>query len=132
MSNPLVARRSQILKFLGTGVLNTLFGYSIFAVLVFINLPYLAALFMATVAGVIFNYFSFGKMVFKVRGEWGMFGKFIAAYSVVYVINALLLNILTENLHLTPYLGQFICIPLNILISWFLMNHWVYKKSVSL
>lgn len=120
------------LKFLSVGVLNTLFGYSLYAALNFLGLPYLIALLLATIMGVIFNYFSFGKMVFKVRGEWHMFGKFIAAYSVVYVINAMLLNLLTEKLHLSPYLGQLICIPLNVLISWFLMNHWVYKKIVSL
>lgn len=127
-----VMGQSQVLKFLGAGVLNTLFGYSLYALLSFIGLPYLIALLLATIMGVIFNYFSFGKMVFKVRGEWHMFGKFIAAYSVVYATNAVLLNMLTEQLHVSPYLGQIICIPLNVLTSWFLMNHWVYKKSISL
>lgn len=122
-------RNQRIVKFLGVGMLNTLFGYGIYAGLVFINLPYLIALFMATLAGIIFNYFSFGRMVFKARGGWLMFWKFILAYAVVYVINAILLSILTQVFNLNPYLGQVVCILPNVVISWLLMSNWVYKND---
>lgn len=122
-------RSQRVVKFLGVGVLNTLFGYGIYAALVFIDLPYLAALFVATVVGVIFNYFSFGRLVFKANGGWFVFGKFIAAYAAVYVINAALLSILTENEYLNAYLAQGVCIFPSVAISWFLMNHWVYKNG---
>ena len=122
-------RNGRMLKFLGVGLLNTLFGYSIYAVFVFIGLPYLIALFLATVAGVIFNYFSIGRIVFKARGGWLVFGKFIAAYLVVYVINAALLSILTVNFNLNPYLGQVMCILPNVVTGWLLMNYWVYKNG---
>jgi putative flippase GtrA len=122
-------RNLRMLKFLGVGLLNTLFGYGIFAALVFIGLPYLIALLLATIVGVIFNYFSIGRIVFKVRGGWHMFGKFITAYIVVYVMNAALLSILTVNFKLSPYLGQMLCIPPNVAMSWLLMNCWVYKNG---
>src|SRR5450759_1354670 len=98
----------RIVKFLTVGLLNTFFGYAIYAVLVFIHLPYLTALFIATLVGVTFNYFSFGQMVFKAHGGWLAFGKFIFAYAVVYAINAILLSILTQGFYLSPYLGQVI------------------------
>jgi putative flippase GtrA len=120
----------RVVKFLGVGLLNTLFGYGIYAGLVFINLPYQIALFMATLAGVIFNYFSFGRMVFKARGGWFVFGKFIVAYAVVYVINAVLLSILTEGDLLNAYLAQGVCILPNVAVSWLLMNCWVYKDGL--
>jgi putative flippase GtrA len=110
-------------------LLNTFFGYTIYAVLVFINLPYLIALFIATLAGITFNYFSFGRMVFKAHGGWLVFGKFIVAYAVVYAINAILLSILTQGINLSPYLGQVFCIPPCVLISWILLNYWVYKNG---
>lgn len=82
----------------------------------FIGLPYLIALFMATVIGVIFNYFSFGRMVFKASGGLFALGKFIVAYVVIYAINALLLGILTEGNYLNPYFAQGLCIFLGVAI----------------
>jgi putative flippase GtrA len=122
-------RSHRWVKFLGVGVLNTLVGYSIYAVLVLIGLPYLLALFMATVAGVIFNYFSFGRMVFKADGGWTVFFKFVAAYVLVYVTNAFLLIRLTENGFLNLYWAQVLCIGPSVLVGWLLMNYWVYKTS---
>ena len=118
----------RILKFLGAGILNTLFGYSVYAALLFIEIPYLIALFVATVAGVIFNYISFGRMVFDNHGNWFVFGKFVIAYTLIYGANAGLLYLFMVNFLLSPYLGQLICIPISVLLSWLLMNYWVYKK----
>lgn len=119
----------RIIKFLSVGVLNTVFGYAVYAILIFVNVPYLTALFVATVAGVIFNYFSFGRMVFHGHGGWFIFGKFVTAYGVVYLVNAALLRALTKDFFFSPYVGQVICIPLSVLLSWLLMNYWVYKKD---
>jgi len=119
----------RAIKFIGVGVLNTLFGYGIYAGLIFINLPYILALFIATVCGVIFNYFSFGKIVFNQAGGRTTFVKFILAYGVVYVINALLLMLLTQGNFLNAYMAQAVCVLPNVLLSWLLMNFWVYKKD---
>ena len=119
----------QIIKFLGVGVLNTVFGYAFYAMLIFVNVPYLIALLAATVVGVIFNYFSFGRIVFHGYGGWFVFGKFVIAYAVIYGANAALLRALTIDFLLSPYVGQIICIPLSVLLSWLLMTYWVYKKD---
>ena len=119
----------QIIKFLGVGVLNTVFGYAIYAMLIFVNVPYLIALLAATVVGVIFNYFSFGRIVFHGYGGWFVFGNFVIAYAVIYGANAALLRALTIDFLLSPYVGQIICIPLSVLLSWLLMTYWVYKKD---
>lgn len=118
----------KIIKFLSAGVLNTVFGYFVYAVLLVINTPYLVALFVATVAGVIFNYFSFGRIVFNGRSGWLVFLRFFAAYALIYAINAVLLGMLTEYFLVNPYIGQVLCIPIGVLLSWLLMNYWVYKK----
>ncbi len=119
----------KFVKFLFTGVINTFFGYAVFAVLLYVNTSYLIALFLATIAGVIFNYFSFGRMVFSSKNNWFVFGKFVFAYAVIYGVNAVFLRTLTKNYSLSPYLGQLICIPLSVFLSWILMNYWVYKKD---
>lgn len=118
-----------IAKFLGVGVLNTVVGYAIYAILILLNVPYLAALFLATVAGVTFNYFSIGLLVFKSKGGLILFGKFIAAYGVVYFVNAVGLEIAIKHFQIGPYLGQALCVPPSVILSWLLMNYWVYKKD---
>lgn len=118
-----------IAKFFGVGVLNTVVGYAIYAILILLNVPYLAALLVATVAGVTFNYFSIGRLVFKSRGGPIVFAKFIAAYGVVYVVNAVGLEIAIKHFQLGPYIGQALCVPPSVLLSWLLMNYWVYKND---
>ena len=84
----------RLLKFLGTGILNTVFGYSVYAVLLFVDTSYPIALLLATVAGVVFNYISFGRLVFRAQGGWIVFGKFVIAYALAYGVNVVLLWLL--------------------------------------
>ena len=116
-------------KFLGVGLLNTVVGYAIYAILILLNVPYLAALLIATIAGVTFNYFSIGRLVFKSKGGLNIVAKFIAAYGVVYFVNAAGLAVLIKYFQLGPYIGQALCVPLSVLLSWILMNYWVYKND---
>ena len=119
----------KIVKFLGVGLINTIVGYAIYAILILLNIPYLAALFMATVAGVTFNYFSIGQLVYKSKGGLIVFAKFVASYGVVYFVNATVLVILIRSFQVDPYIGQALCVPLSVLLSWLLMNYWVYKND---
>jgi putative flippase GtrA len=118
----------KIMKFITAGILNTIFGYTVFAVLMFVGNSYLIALFLSTVVGVIFNYFSFGHIVFNVHSGWLVFIKFVIAYAVIYGLNAVGLSVLISHFLVSPYVGQGICIGPNILLSWLLMNCWVFKR----
>jgi len=122
-------RIKLLARFIGVGLLNTAVGYGIYSFLILLNIPYLVALLMATIMGVIFNYFSIGRLVFKSRGGLFIFAKFITAYSVVYGINATALDVLIKQFQFNPYLGQALCVPLSVIMSWLLMNYWVYKKD---
>lgn len=126
---PSRGRIKLIARFIGVGLLNTVVGYGIYGILILLKVPYLAALLIATIMGVIFNYFSIGRLVFKSRGGLIVFGKFIAAYGVVYGINAAALDVLIKRFQFDPYIGQALCVPLSVLVSWLLMNYLVYKHS---
>jgi len=118
-----------MIKFLVAGALNTLFGYAVYAVLLFAELPYLFALLIATVVGVGFNYISFGRIAFNGHVGRFVFGRFIVAYTIIYIANAISLRILMTDSTFNAYLGQMICIPISVLLSWLLMNYWVYKND---
>ena len=119
----------KIVKFLSTGVLNTAFGYTVYAALVYAKVPYLTALLISTVSGVIFNYFSFGRLVFHGNSGWFVFFKFLISYGTIYGANAALLQYLTSNMLFNAYVAQAICVPPSVVLSWLLMNYWVYKKD---
>lgn len=118
-----------MVKFIAVGLLNTLVGYAIYIFLILLGIPYLLALLIATIAGVTFNYFSIGRLVFKSKGGLVIFNKFVAAYGCVYLTNATLLDVFIKYFQTDPYIGQALCIPLSVLLSWILMNFWVYKNN---
>ena len=118
---------NKISKFIFAGLINTVFGYAIYAALVYARLPYLISLFISTILGVVFNFFSFGRMVFGGYRHWPVFLKFIISYVLIYLINGALLILLTQEFLINPYLSQIACIPLSAVSSWFLLKHWVYK-----
>lgn len=121
--------RAKLARFFGVGLLNTLFGYAVYALLVLVHMPPLLALLLGTICGVIFNYFSIGRLVFRNRGGWATFIRFICAYAIVYAVNAALLKGLIHFFPLGPFVAQILCIPPSVLISWVLMNHWVYRNA---
>lgn len=127
-SIPRYLRKTKV-RFLGVGLLNTIVGYGIFSILIFVDLPYLAALLIATLVGVTFNYFSIGRLVFRSSGGLIIYVKFIAAYAVVYFVNSVGLEVSVKFFKIVPYLGQALCVLPSVLLSWLLMNHWVYKND---
>jgi putative flippase GtrA len=126
--NLTMLRTPKITKFLAAGILNTIFGYVIYAVLLLFGCKYHMALLFATLAGVVFNYFNYANTVFTERSSWLIFLKFISAYALIYCLNAAGLSALISNFYLSPYMAQVICVPLSVLISWLLMNYWVFKR----
>ncbi|MBC7489929.1 MAG: GtrA family protein [Glaciimonas sp.] len=108
--------------------MNTIVGYAIYALLVFAKIPYFAALLMATVAGVTFNYFSIGKLVFKTGGGLVIYYKFIAVYVIIYFVNVIGLELAIKFFKTDPYFGQALCVPPSVVLSWLLMSYWVFKK----
>ncbi|WP_300442340.1 GtrA family protein [Zoogloea sp.] len=119
---------SRVIRFLSTGVLNTAFGYLVYVAAVYFGAGYSRALLIATVMGVVFNYFSFNRLVF--RGESGLFvfAKFVLAYCFVYAVNVFFLGWLIRESGLNPYYAQGLCVPPSVLLSWVLMNFLVFKK----
>ena len=116
-------------RFLATGLLNTAFGYGVYAALVLAGMPYIPALVLATVAGVVFNFFSFGRLAFRVSADGAGFARFVAGYGAALALNAALLWIAHERLGLDPYTAQLACLPPTVLATYLILNHWVYARA---
>ncbi len=107
-------------RFIAVGVLNTAFGYSCFALLLYFGLPYAVALLIATVLGVLFNFKSTGMFVFKSRDNSLIF-RFVLVYGVIYGINVILLKLLMM-IGLNSYQAGALCLLPMALLSFVLMR----------
>jgi putative flippase GtrA len=118
----------MFIRFLFIGGINTIFGYGLYALLVVMKTPYLMALFLATLGGIAFNFFSFSRIVFNSKKNYFLFFKFVITYLFVYGVNALLLWLLVKDFSLDPLAGQLTCIPISVILNWIVLNKWVYRK----
>jgi len=85
-------KKSRFIKFLFVGIINTIFGYSVFAILIILRLDYQYALLIATICGVMFNFKTIGTLVFKTKNNELIF-RFIGVYCVIYILNVELIKI---------------------------------------
>lgn len=111
--------------FLAVGVLNTAVGYAIFAAFILLGSPNPAAVAGMTVLGCLFNYVSYGRIVFDHR-DGSRLARFVGSYVVVGVANWLLLELVVIGLGFSPLIGQFFCIPVMAVLSFVLQRTWVF------
>ena len=114
-------------RFLAVGVLNALFGYGLFAALLFADLHYSVALLLATTGGVLFNFKTTGRLVFGSRDNRLVF-RFVTVYGAVYAVNVALLKALLAA-GLDPYAaGALLVLPVAGL-AFVLMRRFVFKHA---
>lgn len=112
-------------RFLAVGVLNTAFGYVVFAILVLATMPAQPALLLATASGVAFNYFSTGRLVFA-DAESSDFSWFVLVYGASYLFNAVALHQLIA-LGLSPLFSQLILLPIVAIATYVALRCIVFR-----
>ena len=117
----------QFFRFLLVGGINTLFGYLIFSVLILLKLHFSIASLLGTILGVIFNYFTTGRIVFNHR-DTRLIVKFFGVYGITYLVNLFFLNIF-DKLHMNMLLAGAILIFPIALLSYFLNKKFVFKGT---
>jgi putative flippase GtrA len=120
---PAIAR---FLAFIGVGVLNTAFGYAIFAAIYLLTGSYRVAIVIATAVGVVINYFTTGRLVFKNRGARA-FLPFVFGYAVVCVVNILFVDALVVG-SISAYHAQAIALPLAAVMSFLINDRLVFRR----
>jgi putative flippase GtrA len=115
----------QAVRFLAVGVLNTAFGYVIFAAGIFAGLASGIALAIAMVIGVIFNFFTLGRLVFDSRDP-SRLPRFVGVYVLTYVVNLAMLA-LWQRIGVGPLLAQLACLPVTVSLTFVLMRFLVFR-----
>ena len=119
--------KKQFLLFLMIGGLNTLFGYGLFAAFIFLKCHYTVAVFLSTVLGVIFNFFTTGRVVFK-NNKNGVFFKFVMAYGMLYFLNIAIITLLNRFTH-NLYFNGAVSIAVLAIIAFFVNKYCVFNRA---
>jgi putative flippase GtrA len=116
-------------RFVAVGVLNTLFGYTCFAVFVRIGLDESLALLGATVLGIAFNFKSTGALVFRSHDN-RLILRFVLIYGVCYGVNLALLKLLKLT-GWPAYVNGALSMPPVALLSFILMKRYVFPRQIT-
>lgn len=115
----------HFLNFLVVGVFNAIFGYSIFALLIYLGLHYALAIALATALGVMFNFKTIGHFVFSSKDNRKIV-KFTLVYIFIYILNTIGIKII-NGLGLNYYISGLLMLCPLALISYFLNLKFVFK-----
>lgn len=112
----------QFIRFLAVGVINTLFGQSVYAALILAGLHPQLSLLLAAISGILFNFQSIGRLVFRDKGR---LLPFVVCYGVAYAINALALGLLI-HISLSPIVAQLLLVLPVALLTFGLSRRYVF------
>lgn len=122
----MIFKKKSFSLFMLIGGINTLFGYLIFAVLIYLHFHYLIASTLAFMLGVVFNFFTTGKIVFDTL-EMKLIGKFVGVYILLYLLNISFLR-LNSHFIANMYVNGLLVVVIMAFISFVLNKHVVFQK----
>ncbi len=118
------------IKFLFVAGINTAFGYLIYALIVFFLKNAYLSVFIATIIAVLFNFKTYGTLVFKSKDN-SKIVRFFGVYLCTMSVQMGLLKGLAVVGIPNPYIaGAMILLPVS-LLSFFLMRTFVFNAPIA-
>ena len=115
----------KFFRFIIVGIINTAFGYALFALLIYLKFHYSIAVLISTILGVLFNFKTIGEIVFNNKSN-RLILRFCMVYFITYWLNVFIIfifkKVISENLYLVGFLAL---IPVA-LITFFLNKYFVF------
>ena len=119
--------RIRFIRFLIVGGVNTIFGYSIFALVFLASKSPTLAIVVATAIGVLFNFMTTGRLVFGNRLAVTIV-PFVMGYGVTMVLNIVLVNIALW-LGVGALVAQALSLPLLVITSYLINAKIVFVRA---
>ncbi len=113
----------RLWRYYQAGVVNTLFGFVLYALFVRFGLNIYLAQIVAHVLGMTFNYFTYSRYAFA--GQSGSRMRFVLTYGLNYLLGLASLWAISQRLA-SPYLAGLLSIVLVSLINYLLLRHLVF------
>ena len=121
-------RLRQLVRFYQAAIINTIFGFGSYALLVWLGVDRFLAQIIAQALGMVFNYFTYSRHVF--HGSRGAKARFVVAYGVNYFVNLGLLAYLSMFIH-SPYVAGLCSTVCASLINYFALKYVVFNRRAS-
>lgn len=120
--------KSQEIRFLFVGGLNTLVGYGLYALFLYIKIPYLVANTFSTIIGICHSYLWNRFFTFKsTQNAIKEIPKFLFVYGISYLISTVTLYFFVNNLNINQYIAGAINLFTTTIISWLGHKYFSFK-----
>lgn len=114
----------QLWRYYQVGIVNTVFGYGMFALLIWMGMNLYLAQITAHVLGMIFNYYTYSRHAFA--GHTTTKTRFILSYAGNYLLGLAALRIIATFIH-SPYFAGFLATVIVSLINYFILKRLVFR-----
>jgi putative flippase GtrA len=126
VKRPELESRAKYVRFMLVGALNVVFGYLVFAGLTRLGWRDTFAVPAATIAGVGFNFVTYGKLVFESLDRRSL-PRFVSVYAGLYVCNVAGLRALAR-VGIDAYTAQAALVVPLAMLSYVLNDRWVFRE----
>ncbi|HET7175767.1 MAG TPA: GtrA family protein [Gammaproteobacteria bacterium] len=125
MKHYLLSKR--FVRYLLVGGLNTLFGFLVYSTFILLHCSTWLALIGGNVAGVVFNFFTIGGLVFLNLSP-SRVPLFVLSYVVIYFVNLELIGWVAGLVHGRIMAQAVLVLPMA-LLSYLILSTYVFKKA---
>ena len=114
----------RLWRYSQAGLVNTLFGYGLYALFVWAGVNMYVAQITAHVLGMTFNYFTYSRFAFA--GRDGSKGRFIASYILNYVLGLIALAAAAQAIR-SAYLAGLVSVVFVSIVNYFILKRLVFR-----
>jgi putative flippase GtrA len=119
--------RYQYIRFILTGLINTIFGYGLYIIFLYLKLTPTYSMILTTIFGIIFNFKTIGTYVFKNKSKF-LFFKFILVYLITLSFNIETIQLISK-FYSDSRIAGFLSIILGSVLSFTLNKKFVFNQS---
>lgn len=120
---PAVGSIERLWRYYQAGIVNTAFGYGLYALFVALGFNMYVAQIVAHLLGMTFNYFTYSRHAF--HDSTVSKSRFIASYAVNYLLGLAALWSASQFIP-SPYLAGFVAVVIVSLLNYLILRHWVF------
>lgn len=113
----------RLWRYYQAGIVNTAFGYGLYALFVGLGLNMYLAQIIAHLMGMTFNYFTYSRHAFHDSDVSK--GRFILSYAVNYLLGLAALWAASRVI-VSPYLAGLVAVAVVSLINYLILKYWVF------
>lgn len=119
-------KEKQFFSFFIIGIINTIFGLSVFNILILLSFSISLSILISTIVGVLFNYQTMKRLVFNQNGN--SFLKFVSSYIFIYIIYNLFF-ILSTHFKFNIHISSVIIFTILPFFNYFILRKFVFNEK---